>query len=108
LIIESGFAYALPLLRLIGVDTEGLGLTESTGFRNIDKIRRWTKPTLIIHAEWDQIIPLSDAKALYDACSAADTQLLPIPMANHNDIFFRGYNQYLSAVKAFTDRVLQG
>jgi pimeloyl-ACP methyl ester carboxylesterase len=62
LIVESGFAYAAPLLRLLGIDLEALGFKEESGFGNIDKIKTFNKPTLIIHAEFDHIIPFSDGK----------------------------------------------
>ncbi len=68
LIIESGFAWATPLLRLIGVDVQALGYKEDEGFRHVDKIRRWTKPLLVIHADHDQIIPVAEGIALYEAC----------------------------------------
>ena len=51
LVVESGFAYAAPLLRLLGIDPRALGFEEEAGFRNIDKITKFQKPTLIIHAE---------------------------------------------------------
>jgi alpha-beta hydrolase superfamily lysophospholipase len=99
LIIESGFAYASPLLRLLGVNTEALGFTEEEGFRNVDKIRAFTKPTLVIHAERDHIIPFSEGQVLYEACQSPDKTMLMIPGANHNDIFLRGISQYMEAVK---------
>jgi fermentation-respiration switch protein FrsA (DUF1100 family) len=101
LIVESGFAYAGPLLRLLGIDPSSFGFTEEAGFRNLDKIRDFERPTLIIHAEKDHIIPFSDGQALFEACGAPDKHLLMIPGANHNDIFLRGISQYLQAVKAF-------
>jgi len=104
LIIESGFAYAVPLLRLLGVDPDRLGYKEGEGFCNVDKIRSYRKPTLIIHAENDHIIPFADGQALYDACSAPDKTLLKIPNANHNDIFYRGLNEYLNAVKTLVGK----
>ena len=99
LIVESGFAYAAPLLSLLGIDVTALGFKEEEGFRNIDKIRNFDKPTLIIHAEFDHIIPYSAGQALYEACPYANKKLLKIPGANHNDIFMRGFQQYLAAVK---------
>lgn len=99
LIIESGFAYAGPLLQLLGINLETLGFKEEEGFRNIDKIRAFEKPTLIIHAEYDHIIPFSDGQALYDASQAPDKTLLKIPGANHNDIFTRGLSEYMEAIK---------
>ena len=105
LIVESGFAYAGPLLRLLGIDVQALGVAEEEGFRNVDKIRTFPKPTLIIHAEFDHIIPFSDGQALYDACPADDKRLLMIPRANHNDIFARGIEPYMDAVKELTEKV---
>ena len=105
LIVESGFAYAAPLLRLLGIDPEALGFKEEKGFGNIDKIKTYHKTTLIIHAEFDHIIPFSDGEALYSASPAADKAFLKIPGANHNDIFMRGLQPYLDAVKNMVERV---
>ncbi len=101
LILESGFAYAEPLLRLLGVDARSLGFREEAGFRNVDKIRAYSKPTLIIHAEFDHIIPFSDGQAMYEASLAPQKKLVKIPGANHNDIFSRGFNQYMTAIQDF-------
>ena len=105
LIVESGFAYAAPLLRLMGIDLEALGFKEESGFGNIDKIKTYHKPTLIIHAEFDHIIPFSDGEALYNVSPSPDKAFLKIPGANHNDIFMRGPQEYLAAVKNMVDRV---
>lgn len=105
LIIESGFAYAVPLLRLLGVDTDSLGITEENGFDNIDKIRKFEKPTLVIHAEYDHIIPFSDGKSLFNASSAKEKKFLRIPNANHNTIFMYGINEYMISVKQLVDSV---
>jgi fermentation-respiration switch protein FrsA (DUF1100 family) len=99
LIVESGFAFAGPLLTLLGIDFAALGFREEKGFRNVDKIRDFDKPTLIIHAEFDHIIPYSDGQTLHDACPSGDKKMLKIPGANHNDIFMRGPQEYLAAVK---------
>jgi fermentation-respiration switch protein FrsA (DUF1100 family) len=99
LIIESGFALASPLLNLLGIDTRSLDFQEENGFRNIDKIKMFQKPTLIIHAEFDHIIPFSDGQSLFDAAAAENKSLLQIPGANHNDIFSRGLSAYLTAIQ---------
>lgn len=106
LIIESGFAYAEPLLRVLGIDIRKHAIKEAEGFRNLDKIRKFRKPVLIIHAELDHIIPFSDAQAFYGAASSSDRTLLKIPGANHNDIFSRGLMDYMAAVKSFAGRVV--
>jgi pimeloyl-ACP methyl ester carboxylesterase len=104
LIVESGFAYVGPLLQLLGINTAAMGFREEAGLGNEEKIRGFKKPTLIIHAEQDHIIPFSDGRALYDACQSPEKTFLKIPGANHNDIFLRGLSEYLAAVKALVDR----
>ena len=101
LIIESGFAYAAPLLKVLGINPSSIGFHEELGFENIEKIRHWRGSTLIIHAEFDHIIPFTDGQALYDACGSKNKELLKIPGANHNDIFLRGMNMYMDAVGTF-------
>jgi len=105
LIVESGFAYALPLLRLLGVDPKAIGFNEEKGFRNIDKIKVFDKPTLVIHAALDHIIPFSDGQALFDACPSTDKTLLKIPDANHNDLFIKGGTEYFKAIKTLAEGV---
>jgi fermentation-respiration switch protein FrsA (DUF1100 family) len=103
LIIESGFAYTQPLLGILGIDMEALGIKEEEGFRNRDKISSFDKQTLVIHAENDHIISFTEGQALYDACPARDKKLVMIPGANHNDIFLRGMREYMEAVREFVE-----
>lgn len=105
MIIESGFAFTLPLLRLIGIDTESLGITEDEGFSNFSKIQGFKKPTLIIHAEHDHIIPFSDGRYLYDNSPATEKHLLMIPGANHNDIFAVGHQAYMKSIQLLINLV---
>lgn len=98
LIIESGYAYAAPLLELLGVDLQALGFKEETGFRNVDKIREWTKPLLVIHAEYDQIIPFAEGLELYEACPSEEKTLLKVNGAGHNDVLAVGFAAYMEAV----------
>jgi fermentation-respiration switch protein FrsA (DUF1100 family) len=106
LIIESGLAYAIPLLQLLGIDAGHLGISEEDGFSNIEKIQAFHKPTLIIHAEYDHIIPFSDGEALFEASPATDKRFLMIPGANHNDIFARGLTDYMDAIGDFLKAVV--
>lgn len=105
LVIESGFAYAKPLLALLGIPVDRLGFDDATGFRQREKIRTVTRPTLIIHAEYDHIIPFSDGQALYEASGAEDKRLLKIPGANHNDIFARALTDYMAGIVALVRKL---
>ena len=106
LIIESGFALAGPLLRLLGADPDRLGFREEAAFRHIEKIGRVKKPVLLIHAEWDHIIPFSDGQALFDACPSPTKTLLKIPGANHNDILAVAPGDYMAAIQRFCAALL--
>jgi hypothetical protein len=101
LILESAFAYAAPLLRLLGIDPEQIGFNEAAGFANLEKIKAYAGPTLIIHAEYDHIIPYTDSEALFAASPAQNKRHVKIPGANHNDIFLRGMTLYLDALQTF-------
>jgi uncharacterized protein len=107
LIVESGFAYAGPLLQILGIRPSDICFEEDKGFQNIKKIVIFKKPTLIIHAEFDHIIPYSDGKALFDESLSEDKTMLKIPGANHNDIFARALSDYLAAVSLFCGRVAE-
>ena len=102
--MESGFALGGPLLQLIGLNLAAIGFREEKSFRNLEKIRNWDKPALIIHAEYDHIIPFSEAQALYDTCPSKAKILLKIPGANHNDIHAVGLTEYMREVKILTER----
>jgi uncharacterized protein len=98
LIIESGFAYIEPLLALMGLDMGMLGIKEDLAFQNLEKIKCFRKPTLVIHAQYDHIIIPAEGKALYEACPAQDKRMLMIAGANHNNIFMAGMNEYMNSV----------
>jgi pimeloyl-ACP methyl ester carboxylesterase len=108
LIVESGFAYALPLLKLLGVRVRAMDLKEEDGFGNLEKIGAYEGPTLIIHAEYDHIIPFADGEALWEASPAPDKKLLQIPGANHNDIFIHGITEYFDSIKSLAEKVGKG
>ncbi|MCX5883939.1 MAG: alpha/beta hydrolase, partial [Deltaproteobacteria bacterium] len=64
-----------------------------------DLMRTADLPTLIIHGTIDQIIPVSDARALYNACVNTVRRLVEIDGAGHNDLMFRGGDRYWSSVR---------
>ncbi len=103
LVIESGFAWAAPLLRLLGVESSQIEFSDADWFTNVEKIRGFTKPTVIIHAEFDHIIPYSDGKTLFDASGAKEKALVKIPGANHNNIFMHGLDLYMDSIKRLSD-----
>ncbi len=104
LIIESGFAHAVPLLKRIGVDVAGLGIREDHEIGNLSKIALFDKPTLIIHAEFDHIIPFADGRELFNACPSPFKTFLKIQGADHNSIFEYGMQSYLQAIRNLLEK----
>jgi len=100
LIIESGFASAGKLLMYLGTLVSFPRLEEFEK-ANLDKIRSITMPMLIIHGEWDELIPFEQAEVFYQNTGSRDKRLLPIPQAGHNDIMLVGMEQYFQAIKEF-------
>jgi len=105
LIVESGFAYTVPLLSCLGVDTQGLGITEEDGFKNSEKIAQFAKPTLIIHAQHDQFIPVTSAETLQVQCAARSKEFQMVPGADHNTIMTRTGKHYFETMKRFTNKI---
>jgi pimeloyl-ACP methyl ester carboxylesterase len=98
LILDSPYADGLRLIyRLSGIALDRQDLPDFTD--NIDLMRVADLPTLIIHGTIDQIIPVSDARALYNVCQNSVRRLIEIDGAGHNDLMFRGGNRYWSAIR---------
>jgi alpha-beta hydrolase superfamily lysophospholipase len=104
MIIESGFAYTVPLLDFLGVNTRALGITEADCFGHITKIAKVRVPTLIIHAQYDQFIPVSDAEALLKHSPAQKKQLMVVPGADHNSVIMMAGKSYFETIRQFITR----
>jgi alpha-beta hydrolase superfamily lysophospholipase len=106
LILESGFASTVRSTRLfelmtrLGFPKEFLGIKDF-GFPNLTKIRTVTLPTLIIHAEFDSLIPLTEARDLFENVATKEKRLVIIPGADHNTIMMVGMEPYFKAIEEF-------
>lgn len=96
-IIESGrpslaqFAQGLP-----GAVAGAL----ETAYRQ--KVASIPLPALVIHGEMDELAPAAQAEAMYASLPNPQKRLLIIPHAGHNDLFHRGMDEYLAALREFT------
>ena len=104
LIVESGFASMEALYERLGISAS-IPPDKKNGLSNVSKISGFRKPTLIIHAEHDRIIPFAAGQELYEASGAPDKSLLRVPGADHNDIFYKGQDAYLNAIVDLITRV---
>lgn len=105
LIIESGIAQTMPLLLAIGLDVQALGIDEADGFGNLQKIAQVQKPTYILHAQHDQIIPVSLAEGLQSVCGARSKEFQMIPGADHNNILALTGTLYFKAISLFLKKI---
>jgi len=101
LIVESGFATAKNQLKRIGMTHLLKDTPEPVGFGNDLKIQKVALPTLIIHGEWDEIIPIEEGRTLYSLAGAKNKSSLYIPRAGHNDLLLVGLDAYMGAIEAF-------
>jgi alpha-beta hydrolase superfamily lysophospholipase len=102
LIVESGFAHERNQLDRIGMVHLFEEPDKVVGFGNDLKIAEIRIPTLIIHGERDEIIPVGEGRKLFAASRAADKRSLFIPGAGHNDLLEREPGKYMEAVAALT------
>lgn len=105
LIVESGFARIVPLLELLGIPAAQLGITEQHGPRNQEKIAAARLPTLIMHAEQDEIIPIRDGELLHAAAADPSKRFLRVPAAGHNDIQLVAGQSYFTAIGELIERI---
>lgn len=87
LIVESGTASNFRRLRNNALGTTETGIiAEDNPFLNGVKVRQIHKPTLIMHGEYDEIIPVEEGNKLYRNSGSGDKTIVIIPGAGHNDI----------------------
>ncbi|MFB2921592.1 MULTISPECIES: alpha/beta hydrolase [Aerosakkonema] len=100
-IIESGIANAWALLKRLGVEVDEEADENNDGVGNALKIKNITIPTLIIHGQEDNLIPVSQGILLHRFCAAPDKRLVLIPGAGHNDLMLVGAVPYFEAIQKF-------
>lgn len=101
LLIDSGFAYTLPVLETVGVDTAALNLTESDCFNNLEKIKHIDKPLYVIHGAKDDLILVDNASTLVSEALSIQKELQLVPGATHNSIFADTGKMYYEIMNRF-------
>lgn len=108
LIVESGFADAGRLMQMLSFFVGDLPLEGFEKFSNLNKVASIKIPTLIIHGERDSIVPVEHGRALHEGSGAAHKRLLIIAGADHNDILYRGTDEYFGAIGEFINSSEKG
>ena len=103
LIIESGFASAGRLVGFLMPVFQSAPI-EDLEKANLETIGSITIPALIIHGEYDEIIPHEQAEVFYETVGSKEKKLLTIRGAGHNTIFMVGMQQYFAAIAEFISK----
>lgn len=98
LIIESGFAHGPALLSRLGAPVLN-HLPDPIG--NERKMREISLPLLVIHGERDQLIPVENGQALYDASPSPRKRIVRVQGAGHNDLLLYAADRYFGAIREF-------
>lgn len=102
LIIESGFPSITRLLVHLDVPVTGIDL-DRIDRQCLALVNEIHVPTLIIHGEYDTLVPPEEAETLMEQIGSQEKKLLIIPGATHNDIMFMGLKQYMEAIYTFIE-----
>ena len=100
LIIESGFPSAVRIITHLGIPADGIGL-KKIDQGCLEMIKEIHIPSLIIHGEEDTLVPIENARDLYEHLGSKEKELLVIPSATHNDVLIVGFRGYFDALQRF-------
>jgi pimeloyl-ACP methyl ester carboxylesterase len=103
LIIESGFPSVVRIMFHLGIPAQVMGL-EKIDQECLERIKKIFIPSLIIHGEQDSLVPLENAKDIYQNLGAQEKELLVIPSATHNDIMIVGFVDYFKSLQQFIEK----
>lgn len=102
LIIESGFPSITHLLVHLDVPVTNIDV-DVIDRQCLQVVREINTPALIIHGEYDTLVPLEEAETLIEEIGSKEKELVIIPGGTHNDIMFVGLKQYFEAIRRFID-----
>ncbi len=58
-------------------------------------------PVLVIHGEVDTLAPLEHAEEMFRSFASKEKKMLMVPGAGHNDLLFKGMDEYFTAIRDF-------
>ena len=82
LVLESTFVSIVSMAQRMGLPALLARLLVRDGFDNLNALRRFAGPVLLLHGTRDDLIPPAEAEALHDAAPGAELHWLP---CGHND-----------------------
>lgn len=94
-----------PFVRLGGMIFGKFDLDE---FSPIEQVKKSKIPTIFVHGDADNFVPIEMTKANFEACSAEKKKFVVIKGAGHGLAYPIGLDDYLDELRAFFDPITKG
>lgn len=104
LILESTFTSVPAVAKILLPMLPGDALFKSERYETIGRIGNIHIPVLVIHGDEDNLIPMKEGKALYDAANEPK-KLYVVKGAGHNDVSMVAGNLYGATLKKWLDGI---
>jgi fermentation-respiration switch protein FrsA (DUF1100 family) len=104
MILESPFL-SIPEMAKASFPFLPLGPLLRTRYDTFSKIGKVRAPVLIVHGEYDEIVPLQQGRRGFEA-APEPKEFYIIKDAHHNDLYFVGGKAYVDALGRFLGRVI--
>lgn len=99
LVLISPFSSGKDMAKHMGLSF--LNFSNEDPFNSREKIKLLTMPTLIVHGQQDQLVPMAMAKTLYKHSPAKRKEFYVIKKAGHNNIHIIGDEELISHINEF-------
>ena len=106
LVLESPFL-SVPEMARVSFPFLPLGPLLRTRYDTLSKIGNVRAPLLIVHGEYDEIVPLQHGRRLFKA-AREPKEYYSVKGAHHNDLYLVGGTAYLDKLGRFFERVGRG
>ena len=106
LIVEGAFSSAQDMAKL-AMPWLPVHLLVRHKYNSVPRIANLTCPTLVIHGEHDETVPLEQGRKLYDAASGPK-RFYTVPGASHSDTYLAGGEAYYQVIGEFLASLPQG
>ncbi len=103
IVVESGFCSVTRIITHLGIPATGIDL-EKIDRECVEMVRKISIPALIMHGERDTLVPVKEAKDLYQELGSKRKELLIMPEADHNDIMIVGFKKYFDTLQNFIEK----
>lgn len=100
-IIESGLVSIVKAVRSLGLASSLDADLKSLERESLAELNNISLPALIIHGEYDEIVPLRSAELLFRHLGSPEKYVVTIPFAGHNDVMFVEPEKYFGAIRHF-------